>query len=142
MGPPQYYPPQKKGMPGWAIALIVCAVLFVVMIMGLAAIPLIVSNDRDARRAEGEQLMGSARDYLRVEYSKTGNANDTYQKFRQEAGRHTFEGKYYRVDPNPGPSQNMGYDARVTCSPNRSSSDGKGAMDFNWADGNSTISWR
>ena len=58
MTPPPYYPPQKKGMPGWAIALIVCGAGFVFLVLVLAAIPMLVStNTRDARRAEGEQLL-------------------------------------------------------------------------------------
>ena len=47
-------------------------VVVIVGILALAAIPLITSNTRDARRAEGEQLLGSARDSARVEYAKSG----------------------------------------------------------------------
>ena len=139
MSPPPYYPPQKRGMPGWAIALIVCGVLFVVMVMGLAAIPLIVSNDRDARRAEGEQLMGTARDYLRVEYSKTGDANGTLRGFR---GGPEFQGIYYQVDSTASRSSKPGFDGTVTCSPRKSQSDGRGTLNFAWGSANSEITWK
>jgi hypothetical protein len=69
-----YYPPRKRGMPGWAIALIVVGVLFffIIPILALAAIPLITSNTRDARRAEGEQMLGSFTGLVRVAYAKQG----------------------------------------------------------------------
>lgn len=149
-GPPQYgmqrypyYPPQKSGMPGWAIALIVCAVLVIpVGILALAAIPLITSNTRDARRAEGEQLMGTARDYLRVEYSKSGMESEAFRAFSSMASTGAFDGLYYNVDRTARPVSSPSFDAEVTCSPVKGQSDGHGQNQFRWADGSSQTTWK
>lgn len=148
MSPPPGYGaygvPQKKGMPGWAWALIICGILFIglTMIFGIlavAAIPLITSNTRDARRAEGEQLMGSAMGFTRVAYAKTGQPDEAFRAYEMEAMSGNFDGKYFRVD-SVGPSSGSN-DARVTCAPTQSVSDGHGRMDFRWADGGSQITW-
>jgi hypothetical protein len=132
-----YYPPQKKGMPGWAWGLIVgCVLLFCgVPVLALAAIPLITSNTREARRAEGEQLMGSARDATRVQYSKTGTSPARLSQFTQ---LYMFEGEYYRVDDN---IQATSANATITCSPIMTATDGKGRIEFAWATGESKVRW-
>lgn len=132
MGPPQYYPPQKKGMPGWAIALIVGAVfMFVVLpILALAAIPLITTNTSDARRAEGEQLMFSARNRARLAFARNSEIPVSFTA----AGvpRDMLEGHYYRVDDRIGGTSTQG---EITCSPVQSPADGHGRLSFNWTDG-------
>jgi hypothetical protein len=138
MGPPQYYPPQKKGMPGWAIALIVCAVFFflVIPIMALAAIPLITSNTRDARHAEGEQMMYSSRDMARVYFARSGSAPRTLTE--TDLSPADLEGMYYRVDDSVGGNNDRG---EITCTPIQTPSDGRGHLSFSWMDGDGTVRW-
>lgn len=107
-------------------------VVVIVGILALAAIPLITSNTRDARRAEGEQLLGSARDWARVEYSKAGVVPGA-----PVAG--SFTGKYYAVTAAPGAGA-APYDATMVANPT-SASDGIGTMHFAWASGQSSIAW-
>ena len=148
MSPPPGYGaygmPQKKGMPGWAWVLIICGVVFIglPMILGILAVimmPAITSNTRDARRAEGEQLMGMARDFTRVAYSKTGDANQAFQIFEVDRSKGLFDGTYFNVD-SVGHSTGA-FDARVTCVPTQSVSDGHGSMEFRWTDGSNQIRW-
>ncbi|MCB9894780.1 MAG: prepilin-type N-terminal cleavage/methylation domain-containing protein [Planctomycetes bacterium] len=108
-------------------------VVVIVGILALAAIPLITSNTRDARRAEGEQLMGSARDFCRVEYSKNGNASAVTAPFGVQVANGAFAGKYYSVNTYATTPSVL-----ATAS---STSDGNGLMTWVWASGNSTISW-
>lgn len=133
-----YYPPQKQGMPGWAWALIICGIVVVLMIVGimfLAAIPLMTSNSRDARRAEGEQLMGSAKGEARVAYSREGEAPDTFSSI---GALHVLQGRYYSVDDR---IQTLGGDqARITCSPTESG-DSKGSHEFHWNSGQGKLYW-
>lgn len=106
MPPPYYGPPQKKGMPGWAWALIIGGVfLFLILpIMALAAIPLVTSNTSEAKQAEGEQLMGSLKNSARVVYAKTGiePTRLTGPIGRGGAGCGVspmeLDGQYYRVE--------------------------------------------
>lgn len=94
-----YYPPQKRGLPGWAWGLIIGGIVLflIVPVMAVAAIPLMTSNTRDARRAEGEQLLNSARDASRVHYAKTGYAPARLSDFTDP---YLFEGLYFAVDDN------------------------------------------
>jgi hypothetical protein len=147
-GMPQmpYYPPPKKGMPGWAIALIVVGVLFffIIPILALAAIPLLTSNTRDARRAEGEQMLGSLRGLVRITYAKQG----THTGIRTLTGSENIggcgaspmelRGKYYVVRDNVE-SRMSG--ARLTCDPTTSQSDGSGHVDFEWSGGEGRYTW-
>lgn len=114
-------------------------VVVIVGILALAAIPLITSNTRDARRAEGEQLLGSARDFCRVEYSKTS----TVPANLNGAGAGAFTGKYYAIDQSAAPGSGTGsYNASLQAAPVATgSTDGTGTMYFIWASGNSSISW-
>ena len=112
-------------------------VVVIVGILALAAIPLITSNTRDARRAEGEQLLGSARDFCRVEYSKTSTPPTSLAA----AGTGAFVGKYFQVTGAPGAGSGS-FDASLSATPVAAgSSDGTGTMFFIWASGNSSISW-
>ncbi|MCZ7605578.1 MAG: hypothetical protein M5U25_05770 [Planctomycetota bacterium] len=143
-----YHPPRKQGMPGWAWALIIMAVLFIglPMILGILAViaaPAITTNTRDARRAEGEQLLGSARDYLRVEFAKTNRDRDAFMAFMLKASSGDFDGIYYTVDRTPGQARRPGYDAEVSCSPTEKAHDpSRGFMVFRWQDGSSQTEWR
>lgn len=143
-----YYPPRKKGMPGWAWAVIILGILFigVPMILGILAViaaPAITTNTRDARRAEGEQLLGSARDYLRVSYARTNSDRDAFAAFTQQAASGEFDGIYYNVDRMPRLSSSPGYDAELTCSPTPKAHDpSRGFMVFRWQDGAAQISWK
>lgn len=139
-----YYPPPKKGMPGWAIALIIGGVaLFILPIFALAAIPLITSNTGEARQAEGEQLLNSARDYLRIEYSKTMEDRDAFAAFATYHRSGAFDGQYYRVDPTPTLVRGGRYNAQITCSPTPAAAGGKrGQMQFAWVSGESELTWR
>jgi prepilin-type N-terminal cleavage/methylation domain-containing protein len=109
-------------------------VVVIVGILALAAIPLITSNTRDARRAEGEQLLGSARDATRVQYSKNGTAPATISSFQTLAG---FEGKYFKIVDTITATATTG-----AISTNAGAgSDGTGTITFQWASGQSTIVW-
>lgn len=143
-----YHPPRKQGMPSWAWALIIMAVLFIglPMLLGILAViaaPAITTNTRDARRAEGEQLLGSARDYLRVEYAKSGRDRDAFMAFMLKASGGDFDGLYYTVDRTPGRARRAGYDAEVSCSPTEKAHDpSRGFMVFRWQDGSSQTEWK
>jgi prepilin-type N-terminal cleavage/methylation domain-containing protein len=106
-------------------------VVVIVGILALAAIPLITSNTRDARRAEGEQLMGAARDHLRVQYSKTGSATGLTLT---SAGTNAFDGEYFNVDTYTAATPSVLANAKST-------GDTDGTMNWDWASGNSSISW-
>lgn len=108
-------------------------VVVIVGILALAAIPLITSNTRDARRAEGEQLMGAARDHLRVQYSKTGSATGPTVNLAS-AGVNAFQGEYYDVNVYTPATPSVTADAL-------GSGDTDGLMSWLWGSGNSSISW-
>lgn len=111
-------------------------VVVIVGILALAAIPLITSNTRDARRAEGEQLLGSQRDWARVEYSKTGSDATLVAAHgaliaTQWTGKY-FTGTALTVGANP---------ASNVKSSTGSATDGTGTMTFAWQSGSGTITW-
>lgn len=112
-------------------------VVVIVGILALAAIPLITSNTRDARRSEGEQMMGSMKSQARVAYSKTGAAPATLTVCGVAAAERT--GKYYTVADAIAAGQG-GYAARVTANP-VTASDGVGNLDFNWSGGDGAFTW-
>ncbi len=82
-------------------------VVVIVGILALAAIPLITANTRDARRSEGEQLLGSMKNRVKVAYTKLGDTNFPTQltgemdAATRGCGVQTAElsGKYFNVDP-------------------------------------------
>lgn len=141
-----YYQPAKKGMPGWAWGLIIGGVVLmlvfmvVVAMVGMAASS---ANTRDAQRAEGEQLMGTARDYLRVSFARTGLSFQAFQAFSREHAGGSFSGKYYNVDPDPRELRGEVHDVEVTCSPTPAAADkGRGSLKFAWTTGSSDLQWR
>lgn len=111
-------------------------VVVIVGILALAAIPLITSNTRDARRAEGEQLLGSARDAARVEYSKTNT--DTAVLAALAADATAFTGSYFTVGTGAWGTAAAGYDRALATN---TTADGTGTISFLWSSGSSTIIW-
>lgn len=134
MGPvPYYQPPQKKGFPVWAIVLIVIVCMLPVCgIFGLAAIPLITSNTRDARRSEGEQLLGSLKNHVKVAYAKLGEVPPKLTGPMGHGGcgvqPSQLDGKYYRArDLVEGDKRR----ASLYCDPvSGTGSDGVGKLTF------------
>ncbi|MBZ0135047.1 MAG: hypothetical protein K8I27_01585 [Planctomycetes bacterium] len=128
-------------MPGWAWGLIIGAIVLFCgfPLLAILMIPLITSNTRDARRAEGEQLLGSGRDMARIEYSKKGAAPVSFSRFEMPIQPSMLTGKYYRVDDaihaKPGGS------AEITCTPQQTMSDGTGRLEFVWSHGMGQIRW-
>ena len=114
-------------------------VVVIVGILALAAIPLITSNTRDARRAEGEQLLGSARDALRVEYSKTNTAPaSVFAPASLSVGN--FTGSYFKVNDAYGTAAG-GFNVGIEAVNVTGTADGTGTMSFKWSSGESTLSW-
>lgn len=136
-----YYPPQKKGMPGWAWGLIIGAIVLFCgfPLLGILAIPLITSNTRDARRAEGEQMLGSAKGQARIQFAMVNEKPQTFSSFMDQMDLMDLTGQYYRVDDSIRAKPND--KAEITCSPLQTDSDGTGHMEFGWASGNSRVSW-
>jgi hypothetical protein len=132
-----YYPPKKKGLPGWAWGLIIGAVVLFCgfPVLGLLLVPLVTSNTREARRAEGEQLMGSARDLCRVQHQKAGTAPKRLSAISRPG---EFIGLYYQIDDAIESTSTQG---KLHCSPMQSPSDGRGHIEFKWQDGSSSIRW-
>lgn len=113
-------------------------VVVIVGILALAAIPLITSNTRDARRAEGTQLLGAARDYCRVEYSKNGTAPATMAG----AGAGAFVGEYYGIASTVVPgAATVNTPGGTVVATAVTASDGNGTIDFAWGSGASDITF-
>lgn len=93
-----------------------------------------------AKRSEGEQLLGSARDYCRVEYSKTGDAAAVSKPFAELVEEGTFDGEYFTVREYHAKLEGAGYDAAFEAHPVEQG-DGYGLIMFKWADGSSKIEW-
>jgi len=94
-------------------------------------------NTRDARRAEGEQLLSSARDWSRVQYSKTGEAPKTISATQDLK---SFEGTYFRVRDTiyKKPDAERG---GLVVEPIENIEDGWGALYFDYASGKSDFKW-
>jgi hypothetical protein len=145
--PPPPFPPQKSGMPTWGWVLIGCgglfAVFLIVGILALAAIPLITTNTREARQAEGEQLLTSMRNRARVAYSRTSRPPVTLTGDASVGGAgmdyHELQGVYYTARDTIGaPSSSEG---ELYCDPIHSG-DGSGTMRFSWLDSRYMITWQ
>jgi len=143
--PHHYPPPQKGGVPIWGWALIGCGGLFVVMVLALAAIPLIVVNTSDARRAEGESMMTSARNMARIYWMKERQAPSTLTGSPERGGAGVdadfLVGMYYTVDDRVvSISRDQG---QITCSPTaRNHNPERGEHTFDWNTGQGTFDWR
>jgi hypothetical protein len=73
---------------------VVGSAVAVVVVFALSCTCLIVSDTREARRAEGEQLLGSAVDAIRVQMSKTERPPIGISSFTPIAG---YRGEYFSV---------------------------------------------
>jgi hypothetical protein len=133
MAPPYYQPQPKKGFPVWAIVLIVIVCMLPVCgIFGLAAIPLITTNTRDARRSEGEQLLGSMKMRVKVAHARLNVVPPQFTGAIGEGGCGVnptdLEGKYYRVRDSIEGNKDR---ARIMCDPTgQGGADGTGQLDF------------
>jgi type II secretory pathway pseudopilin PulG len=143
MAPVPY--PQKKGMPGWAWLLIILGAVFALMIVGilaLAAIPLITSNTRDARRAEGQQMLFSVKNYVKVTYAKTASTPLRLTSGIDQGGCNVnpanLMGKYYNVDDRVGAPNSQ--QAELYCTP-VTAADGHGTLRFSWIGGTDQLTW-
>lgn len=93
----------------------------------------------DAKRAEGEQILMSARDQCRVQYSKTAvppaKLTDT------GAEMDWFEGKYFQLR-NKVHKNSGGDRGGLVAEPTKDAGDlGYGLLTFGYADGKSEIKW-
>jgi len=126
----------RNGRKGFTLIELLIVVV-IVGILALAAIPLITSNTRDARRAEGEQMMGSLKGQARVSFAKTGTAPATLTVAGVNAAER--QGKYFNVsDTVTVVTANVS--ARLQADP-ATTSDGTGTCTFNWSGGDGSFSW-
>jgi len=82
--------------------------------------------------------MGSARDFIRVELSKTKHFEKTRTGFAEEVARETFEGKYYRIIPVV---TRVGDDEVSIKAVSKVGKLEVGVMSFELETGKSTIEW-
>jgi prepilin-type N-terminal cleavage/methylation domain-containing protein len=119
-------------------------VVVIVGILALAAIPLITANTRDARRSEGEQMLGSVKNQGKIAYAKHGTATimtlvgDITDNTGWGCTALQLVGKYYTVvDPATGPAPTV----VVTATANNGT-DGTATGTFNFdSPGGDTISF-
>ncbi|MCZ7605279.1 MAG: hypothetical protein M5U25_04260 [Planctomycetota bacterium] len=119
--------------PGGILAVVVVGMLLLLLIPISGH-----GGSRDARRAEGEQLMGSARDFCRVQHNKGKSFEEVHAALEQEVATSAFAGKYYGVE-----ARIVRLDAgtaRIYVYPTNRG-DGFGSIDFKWDTGESTIRW-
>ena len=146
---PYGYPPPNTGMStGSKFALgcgIAVAVFLVLAVLALAAIPLVTNNARDARRAEGEQMMGSMKSQARATYARSGDYSviktltGEVHPAGTGCGASEFElyGKYYNLEDELVTSAE---DCMITAYP-VTASDGVGTLTFTWAGGDGEFRW-
>ena len=92
-------------------------------------------------RAEGEQLLGSGRDYSRVEYSKDGIAKKAFTEFMSEEDfESSFSGFYFKLRATLYKKPDMERGA-IVAEPVNDDSIGYGAIYFNYESGESTVKW-
>lgn len=113
-------------------------VVVIVGILALAAIPLITANTRDARRSEGEQMMGSMKGQARVAYSKNGTAPASLTVAGVAPAERS--GQYWNVTDAITSSGNAATDTG-TISVTSKGSDGPGSHTFTWGGGSGSFSW-
>ncbi|MCA8914769.1 MAG: hypothetical protein KDB90_05095 [Planctomycetes bacterium] len=92
------------------------------------------------KRSEGEQLLGAARDFCRVEYSKTGDKSAVGKPFATEVENGTFDGVNFGVRTYHAGLEGSEFDAALEVHPLDGDS-GYGLMTFKWASGESEIEW-
>ncbi|MCA8916993.1 MAG: hypothetical protein KDB90_16505 [Planctomycetes bacterium] len=118
-----------------AAAFLLCIILLLLVITVRGP------ETRPPRRDEAMQLLNSARDFLRVEYSKHGYAEETREPFTKAIKSGEFTGEYFCISPEIELSTNQ---ATIHSSPTERGSveDGSCYMTFEWASGSSTIDWK
>lgn len=112
-------------------------VVVIVGILALAAIPLITSNTRDARRSEGEQILGSMKGQARVAFAETNSSPGTLTNAGVASAERT--GKYFTVGDTIGGSGATGTLTATALSAN--AADGSCTHTFDWAGGAGSFSW-
>ena len=120
-------------------------VVVIVGILALAAIPLITNNARDARRAEGEQMMGSMKSQVRTTYARTGNSGNITQLsgpvFPTGTGCNVtpteLNGKYFTMQDGV---LTTALDFTLTTDANNGT-DGTGTLVATWSGGDGNFSW-
>lgn len=70
--------------------------LIVLCLCVVAVVPMISTGTRDARRAEGEQMLGSMAEHVRAEHAKGRHVFDLVSDTGLEAG--DIEQKYFNAD--------------------------------------------
>lgn len=90
----------------------------------------------DARRAEGQHLMGTARDTLRVHFGKTG---ERPKRLSDVLHLEDFRGDYYVVDDEL--IEISDESATISCTPLVDPKDGRGFLQFEWKNGNASVRW-
>ncbi len=122
----------KKQRKGFTLIELLIVVV-IVGILALAAIPLITANTRDARRSEGEQLLGSMKNRVKVAYTKTGALA---AQLTGEMGGTTngcgvqsseLVGKYFSVTDSVGGDLTA---ATLTTTAPSTAADGQGTLTF------------
>ncbi len=90
-----------------------------------------------ARRAEGEQMLGSLKGQARVSFAKTGAAPATLTAAGVAAGER--QGKYFKVRDKVASQRESG---KLMCEPVAADSeDGYCVLKFKWAGGEGTFTW-
>lgn len=112
-------------------------VVVIVGILALAAIPLITANTRDARRSEGEQILGSMKGQARVAYAKLNSAPATLTAAGVASAERT--GKYFTVGDGITSTTTTGSLTATALAAN--SSDGSCTHLFNWSGGDGSFAW-
>jgi hypothetical protein len=93
-------------------------------------------HGRDARKAEGEQLMGAARDACRIAYAKHDSIEAARARLAQ--AKEEFGGEYYYVSPTLVRIDEKTW--RVDCIPTGGTGP-SGYLTFRWDTGNSEYGW-
>lgn len=140
----------NRVMNRWAklLAWLVAVPIVLVTLLFLAGTALWVfapgGGTYTARRAEGEQMMGSARGSARVAMAKAGEG----AVIRRLTGDYTeggsgmkpseLEGKYYRLRDEIELTPDGGI---ITCDPIDSKHDGVGRHHFRWESGDGQFEW-
>lgn len=123
----------KRGLITAAIAVVAIFVLFV------ASIPFMTTGHTDARRSEGEQLLGSTKGQLRVAWAKTNDMDEVRKELRLLVARGELTGKYFVVEPYILP---MGSNrARIYVRPLHPK-ETPGYLEFSWAGGDGQFHWQ
>ena len=113
-------------------------VVVMVGILALAAIPIVTSNTVDARRSEGEQMLGAARDICRAEFARSGSSATVLTEFNSQVSTGGLDGKYFSVTTFSDTSSVASMDAYVRTN---ATSDGTGTLDFAWESGRAAFTW-